>query len=231
MNLENENNQLEEEESMDHFMKTFSKKIDKYDSLFISSFPQKINHKQMINYKAVNDSKYMEFDLGSPDMVSDLSTLTAHMRCKIQEKIGETLTNLKSGDLVGTIPGSVISNSIKNLRVFLYDTQISPEKANRYSLLSYIFEYFNKSNIMKKGINFQNGSYLDQENLRENSDVHLTCRGKEISTAFLNDGKISRGFAHSGRLFNESKSQDIIDRIHSPFLYTGLNLLLPQVSF
>ena len=226
MNLDVENNQMDEEASMNAFLNTFSKKISYYDSLFVSSFPQKINHKQTINYTNINEGKYMEFDLSTPDLVSDLSTLTAHLSCCIKElKSDGSIVNLDPEVLVGTIPGSIISNAVKNLRVFLFDTQISPEKSNRYSLLSYIFDYFNKSNIAPKGINYQNGCYFDQND----ENALITSEAKDVTETLMKSGVVSQGYYDSSQFFKGSIAAEFIDRINSPFLYTKLHLLLPQV--
>ena len=226
MNLDVENNQMDEEISMNAFLNTFSTKISYYDSLFVNSFPQKINHKQMINYSNINEAKYMEFDLSSPDLVSDLSTLTAHLSCRIKElKSDGSIANLDPEVLIGTVPGSLISNTVKNLRVFLFDTQISPEKSNRYSLLSYIFDYFNKSNVAPKGINYQNGCYFDQSD----ENALITSEAKDVSEILMKSGVASQGYYDSTQFFKGSMAAEFIDRINSPFLYTKLHLLLPQV--
>ena len=81
----------------------------------------------------------MEFRLVSNDFLTDLHSLTGHIECKIQEKKSDgTLQNLARGNLIGTIPSSIISNCIKNFRLFLYDRQLSPERSDRYSLISYL---------------------------------------------------------------------------------------------
>ena len=226
MNLEVQNNQMEDEASSEAFLKTFSKKIKYYESLFISSFPQKVNHKELINYSSINETKYMEFDLSSPDLVSDLSSLTAHLSCRVRELNDDgTVTDLDATTEIGTIPGSIIGNTIRNLRVFLYDTQISPEKSNRYSLLSYMFEYFNKDIKAPKTINYQNGSYFDQSG----EESLVTSEAKQVSEALMKAEVASKGYYDSSQMFKESATNYFIDRINSPFLYTKLHLLLPQV--
>ena len=226
MEVEVENNQLEEEADAEAFMKTFSKKVKYYDSLFLSSFSQKINHKQLINYSNINEAKFCEFDVTSPDMVSDLSTLTAHMTCRVRELKDGQVIDLATGVKVSTIPGSVISNAVRNLRVYLFESQISPERENRYSLLSYIFEYFNKSIVRPKGINYANGSYFDQA---KETDL-VTSEAKVVPTkTLLNAGAISQGYYDSANFFKESTAHNFVDRIYSPFLFTKMNLLLPKV--
>ena len=225
MNLDSEN-QIEDEFSDEGFLKTFSKKIKHYDSLFVSSFPQKIQAGQMIDYTSHSDTKFMEFDLTSPDLISDLSTLTANMTCRIREKTAEGVIDLNATTKIGCIPGSVVNNAIKNLRVFLFDTQISPEKTDRYSLLSYIFEYFNKANIAPKRINYLNGSYFDQSV----ENFLVTSEGKEINDANLKAEVISQGYHDSGEFFQRSISHPFMDRINSPFLFSQLNLLLGGVQ-
>ena len=226
MNLDNGPNQIEQENSSDIFLKTFSKEIKKYDSLFINSFPQKINAIQLINYDNIMDGKYLEFNLGSPDMISDLSTLTAFLECSIKElKEDGTISNLPPDCFCGTIPGSIVSNCIRNCRIFIFDKQISPEKSNRYSLLSYIFNFFDKSKKNSTGINLENGSYLDQDE----KNFITTSEAKQVSETALDKKLISSGFYESAKCFKGSQSQSFVDRINSPFLFTDLNLLLPKV--
>lgn len=227
MNLESENQIESEEFSSEVFLKTFSKKIKHYDSLFISSFPQKINPMELINYSSHAETKFMEFDLTSQELISDLSTLTAHLTCRVREQTEDgTIVNLPPGTTVGAIPGSILNNAVRNLRVFLYNTQISPEKSNRYSLLSYIFEYFNKANVAPKGINYLNGSYFDQAE----ENFLVTSEGKAISKANLDAEVISQGFYESGEFFKLSASNVFMDRINSPFLFSNLNLLLNTIK-
>ena len=50
------------------------------------------------------------------------------------KKADGTLAKLKANDYVGLIPGGICQNSIRNLRIFIFGTQISPEHTNRYTV-------------------------------------------------------------------------------------------------
>jgi hypothetical protein len=162
MELDVPDNQIEDGEisgNTEEFISGFSKTIKNRESYFRSSFTEKIQAKQLIDWNSHNDTKYLEFDIGSHDMLSDLSTLNVHMKCQIMEKKADgTLAKLKANDYVGLIPGGICQNSIRNLRIFIFGTQISPERTNRYSLMSYVYNYFDRDDYGLDGIDYASGN-------------------------------------------------------------------------
>ena len=233
MNLNNfgatiEENETGENENIGMFMNSFKRKLRFRDSLFENSFVQKINSQNLINMKDHSPSKYMEFNLSSADFLSDLQSITAHIKCKIMEKKADkTLGNLGSNILVGTIPSSIISNCIKNFRLFIFDTQISAERSDRYSLISYISHYFNGQLTDPKHCCFDDGLYFDQSS----SNYLLTSKGEECSEALLKAEAISQGFHDNASFFKSSATHTFCEKLQSPFLFSLPNLLLPKVKW
>ena len=128
--------------------------------------------------------------------------------------------------LVGTIPSSIIANCIKNFRLFIFDTQISAERPDRYSLISYISHYFNGQLTDPKHCCFDSGLYFDQSS----SNYLLTSKGQECSDALLKADGISQGFYESASFFKSSASHTFCEKLQSPFLFSLPNLLLPKVK-
>ena len=139
-----EESEMTESDVTSLFMESFKRKTKFHSSLFENSFTQKLLTSSLLNFHDHESTKYCEYSLTSPDFLTDLQSISAHIKCKIMEKQDDgKLIDLDQNTLIGTIPSSVISNVIKNFRVFIYDTQISTEKSDRYSLISYITQYFN----------------------------------------------------------------------------------------
>lgn len=233
MNINNfgntiEENELAENDVFNMFMGSFKRKVKFHPSLFENSFTQKISPQPTPNFQDHKPSKYMEFRLVSNDFLTDLHSLTGHIECKIQEKKSDgTLANLTRGNLIGTIPSSIISNCIKNFRLFLYDRQLSPERSDRYSLISYFTQYFNSQLTNLKEIDFDTGLYFDQSE----PSFTATSQAKTCSKTQYTASAISRGYYDSGSIFAESATHTFCERLNSPFLWSQPNLLLPGVSF
>ena len=233
MNLQNygptieENEATEDENVISMFTDSFKRKTKFHPSLFENSFTQKIVSSSLINYQDHAATKFMEFNLSSSDFLTDLPSLTAHIKCCIKElKPDGSIINLDDNLLIGTIPSSLISNVIKNFRLFIFDTQISTEKSDRYSLTSYVTNYFNSQLTHLKHFDMENGYYIDQSE----PDYLATSYAKECSETGLENETISRGFFESGSNFANSVSLSFCEKLNSPFLFTQPNLLLPQVS-
>ena len=232
MNINNfgntiEENELAENDVFNMFMSSFKRKVKFHPSLFENSFTQKISPQPTPNFEDHKSSKYMEFRLVSNEFLSDLHSLTGHIECKIMEKKSDgTLENLTKGNLIGTIPSSIISNCIKNFRLFLYDRQLSPERSDRYSLISYFTQYFNSQLTNPKEIDFDSGLYFDQS---EPSSL-VTSEAKSCTKALYTAGSISRGYYDSATIFADSTQHSFCERLNSPFLWSQPNLLLPGVS-
>ena len=208
------------------FMDSFKRKTKFHKSLFEHSFTQRINPVSMVNFADHESSKFLEFNLTSQDLLTDMHSLTAHTKCRILELKNDSLTNLDEQTMIGTIPNSIISNIIKNFRLFLFDTQISTEKPDRYSLVSYITQYFNAQMTHAEHWNPITGFYIDQSK----SDTLITSRAQNCSEAMLQKGVISKGYFESGANFQNSVSHVFCERLNSPFLYSSPNLLLPEVN-
>ena len=223
-----EENELAENDVFNMFMSSFKRKVKFHPSLFENSFTQKITPQPTPNFSDHKSSKYMEFRLVSNEFLSDLHSLTGHIECKIVEKKSNgTLENLAAGNLVATIPSSIISNCIKNFRLFLYDRQLSPERTDRYSLISYFTQYFNSQLTNLKEIEYETGLYFDQS---EASSL-VTSEAKSCTKALYKAGAISRGHYDSGTIFAQSAQHTFCERLNSPFLWSQPNLLLPGVNF
>ena len=223
-----EQNESGEDESVSMFMNSFKRKTKFHPSLFENSFVQRVNPINLTNMKDHAATKFLEFNLGSNDFLTDLQSITAHVKCKIVEKKADNSTiNLGKDIAVGTIPSSIISNLIKNFRLFIFDTQISTEKPDRYSLISYICHYFNGQLTNPENWSFRDGLYFDQSK----NDYLLTSSGTECSEALLKSEAISQGFYQSSQVFKESTSHTFCEKIQSPFLFSLPNLLLPKVIF
>ena len=222
-----EENELAENDVFDMFMASFKRKVKFHSSLFENSFTQKITAQPTPNFQDHQSSKYMQFHLVSNEFLSDLHSLTGHIECKIMEKKSDgTLKSLFSGNLIATIPSSVISNCIKNFRLFLYDRQMSPERSDRYSLISYLTQYFNSQLTNPKEIDYETGLYFDQSD----ANSLVTSKAKTCTKALYTSGAISQGHYESGYIFAESAKHTFCERLNSPFLWSQPNLLLPSVS-
>ena len=146
-----QNEAVEDDSVVTMFLESFKRKTKFHASLFENSFTQKLNTSSLLNFHDHSSTKFCEYTLTSADFLTDLHSLSAHVRCKIvEEKSDGSLVDLKNDLLVGTIPSSIVSNLIKNFWLFIYDTQISTEKSDRYSLVSYITQYFNAQSTYVK---------------------------------------------------------------------------------
>ena len=232
MNLQDFGATIEESEMTEDagvvqlFMDSFKRKTKFHKSLFEHSFTQRINPISMVNFKDHETSKFLEFNLSSQDLLTDMHSLTAHTKCRILELKDGTLTNLDDQVMIGTIPNSIVSNIVKNFRLFLFDTQISTEKTDRYSLISYVTQYFNAQMTQADHWNPITGFYIDQSK----SDTLITSSAQNCSEAMFEKGVISKGYFESGENFQNSVSHLFCERLNSPFLYSSPNLLLPEVS-
>ena len=219
--------QMADEPLPEEFVRTFSKKIKYYDSLFINSFPQRLNPKQLINYAKYDENKFIQFDLSHPELISDLSSVTAHLTCCVkEEKDDGILYPLEPGVKIGLAPGGLVSNAIRSMNLFIYQTQCSIEKNNRYSLISYIQQYFNKANVTTDDLNYNNAYYIDQSK----ADYLLTSQATRADDDLKEKQINSTGFYNSARFFEESNVHECHDVLHTPFLYSNLQFLLPTVS-
>ena len=223
-----EENETVEDKSILSFSQNFKKKIKSHTSLFENSFTQKISTRSQTNFNDFLPNKYIEFELESSDFLTDLQTLTAHVQCKILEDIGDNKYKpLGSGDLIGLIPGALISNLIKNFRLFLYQSQINSERPDKYSLISYITQYFDSHITDFEDFSMDDGFFLDQSR----SDYLVTTDASNCSKELYDQEAISKGFYQAGQLFAESTTHHFCQILDSPFLFSQPNLLLPTVSY
>ena len=230
MNLQNfgssiEEGEMSEDSSVQFFLESFKRKTRFHKSLFEHSFTQKLNPISMVNFQD-HSSKFLEFNLSSQDLLTDIQSLTAHCKVKILEKKGEELVPLEDNLMIGTIPSSIVSNIIKNFRLFIFDTQISTEKTDRYSLISYVSQYFNAELNLTEHWNPITGFYIDQSN----ANSLVTSRATNCNELLMSEGVISRGYFESGINFQNSISHTFCEKLNSPFLYSRPNLIPFEVS-
>lgn len=221
-----EENEVVVDKTIENFSKNFKRKIKSHTSLFENSFTQKIVTKSQTNFNEHSSNKYIEFELENPDFLTDLQSLTGHVQCKIVEDMGNgNYKALDSQDLVGLIPGALISNIIKNFRLFLYQSQINSERPDKYSLISYITQYFDAHISDYEEFCMDSGFFLDQSR----PDYLVTSHATNCSSELYKNQAISKGFYQSGELFSNSTPHHFCQVLDSPFLFSQPNLLLPTV--
>ena len=125
MNLEQfsddltENSATGEKETLDSFLSNFKSKISEKESHFEHCYTQKIVSDSNVNWNDYSSSKYLEFNLNESEHFSNLNSLTAHVKVELRELVDNKWISLKTDDSarVGLIPGGILSNLIRNLRV------------------------------------------------------------------------------------------------------------------
>ena len=108
-----------ENESVHSFISNFKSKILEKDTNFEHCYTQKIISDSNINWNDYSTNKYLEFNLNESEHFSNLNSLTAHMKIQLREFKGNQWNELDASNppRVGLIPGSLLSNLIRNLRV------------------------------------------------------------------------------------------------------------------
>ena len=108
-----------QKESVDSFISNFKNKILEKDTNFEHCYTQKINSDSNINWNDHSTNKYLEFNLNESEHFSNLNSLTAHVKIQLREFVDNQWVEFKAGQepKVGLIPGSLLSNLIRNLRV------------------------------------------------------------------------------------------------------------------
>ena len=139
-----EEGQETEDISVTNFLSNFKRKAKTHNSLFENSFTQRLNTTSQVNFSDHSSNKFMEYSLTSDEFLTDMSTISAHTKCKIVRDNNGTHVPLEEGELVSTIGGSVIDALIKNFRLFLYTTQLNSERPDRYSILAYLSRFFDR---------------------------------------------------------------------------------------
>lgn len=137
-----EEGQETEDITVSNFLSSFKRKAKTHTSLFENSFTQRLNTISQVNFSDHASNKFMEYSLASDEFLTDMTTITAHTKCKIVRDNNGTHVPLEEGELVSTISGSVINALIKNFRLFLYTTQLNSERPDRYSILAYLSRFF-----------------------------------------------------------------------------------------
>ena len=139
-------NDVEEQGAVKKFMSHFRQKIIDHSSNFEHSWTQKLISSTNPNWSDFLNSKFLEFKISEEtECLTNLQSLTAHMTVQMKEYKDGSWVDLPVGEnqaRIGLIPGDLVQNMIKNLKLFVLDTQINSERSERYSLNSFVQKFF-----------------------------------------------------------------------------------------
>ena len=214
-----------EDITVSNFVSNFKRKAKTHSSLFENSFTQKIVTTSQTNYKDYQSSKFQEYKLGSDEFLTDMTSITAHTKCKIVRDNNGTHVPLESGESVATIAGGVINALIKNFRLFLYSTQLNSERPDRYTILAYLSRFFDADMTDVTDFDYLTGFYIDQSD----PNYLLTSKATNCSKEIYESEACSKGHYQSATMFSNSATHTFCQTLDSSFLYSHPNLLLPTV--
>ena len=140
---------VEEQGAVKQFVSNFRQKIIDHSSNYEHSWTQKLISSTNPNWSDFLNSKFLEFKISEEtECLTNLQSLTAHMTMQMKEFKDGLWVNLPAAEKqarIGLIPGDIVNNMIKNMKLFVLETQINSERSERYSLNSFVQKFFSSN--------------------------------------------------------------------------------------